>query len=129
VCWPSSGSEAERFIVSIEKWREQLRRGGLELAILLAVVKGPRYGLEIIEHLKQFSDLVLAEGTVYPILARLTAEGCLSAEWNASESPHPRKYYRLTKRGSERLDLMKQHWRDFNAKIARLMEAAEQGRS
>ena len=114
--------------MKLENWQEQLRRGGLELAILLAVAGVPRYGLEIIEHLRRFTDLVVAEGTIYPILARLTAEGFLSAEWNASEASHPRKYYRLTTRGGERLEMMASHWRAFNAKIARLMEDAQERR-
>lgn len=114
--------------MTLEGWQEQLRRGGLDLAILLAVARGPRYGLEIIRHLETFTDLVVTEGTVYPILGRLTAEGLLRAEWNATEAAHPRKYYRLTSRGRERLDLMAAHWREFIAKIARLMEAAQERR-
>jgi PadR family transcriptional regulator, regulatory protein PadR len=112
--------------VTLDRWQEQLRRGGLDLAILLAVAKGPRYGLEIIRHLEQFTDLVVTEGTVYPILSRLSADGLLKAEWNASDAPHPRKYYRLTDRGRKRLDVMTAHWKDFIAKIARLMEAAQE---
>jgi PadR family transcriptional regulator PadR len=115
--------------VTLEGWQEQLRRGGLDLAILLAVAQGPRYGLEIIRHLEQFTDLVVTEGTVYPILARLTADGLLKAEWNASEAPHPRKYYRLTECGRKRLELMAAHWKEFIAKIARLMEAAQERHS
>jgi PadR family transcriptional regulator PadR len=112
--------------VTLERWQEQLRRGGLDLAILLAVARGPRYGLEIIRHLEQLTDLVVTEGTVYPILGRLTADGLLKAEWNASEAPHPRKYYRLTERGHKRLELMTTHWKEFIAKIARLMRAAQE---
>ena len=63
----------------------------------------PRYGLEVIRHLEETSDLVLLEGTVYPILARLTRDGLLEAEWNSEEASHPRKYYRLTERGRRRL--------------------------
>jgi PadR family transcriptional regulator PadR len=97
------------------------------LAILLTVANGPRYGLEIIRHLEEFTDLVITEGTVYPILGRLTAEGLLTAEWNASEGPHPRKYYRLTDSGRERLAVMAAHWKTFIAKIARLIDAAGGG--
>ena len=69
----------------LDRWREQIRRGGLELAILVALSGAPRYGLEVIRHLEDASDLVLLEGTVYPILARLTRDGLLKAEWNAEE--------------------------------------------
>ena len=106
-----------------DPWTEQLRRGGLELAILLTVAPGERYGLEIIRHLQEFTDLVVTEGTIYPILGRLARDGLLAAEWNANGS-HPRKYYRLTATGRDRLSMMVDHWRAFASKIDRLMHAA-----
>jgi PadR family transcriptional regulator PadR len=109
----------------LDTWREQLRRGSLDLAILLAVSPGPRYGLAIIQHLEAFTDLVITEGTIYPILGRLTREGLLAAEWVEGEAPHPRKYYRLTRLGTARLAEMKDQWRAFADKIGRLMAAAE----
>jgi PadR family transcriptional regulator PadR len=97
-------------------WQEQLRRGSLDLAILLTVSAGPRYGL---------TDLVITEGTIYPILGRLTREGLLAAEWVEGEAPHARKYYRLTRLGVKRLAEMKDQWRVFAGKIGRLIAAAE----
>jgi PadR family transcriptional regulator, regulatory protein PadR len=110
--------------VTLENWQEQIRRGGLELAILLAVAREPRYGLDIIRHLEAFTDLVITEGTVYPMLARLTRDGVLKAEWVANEAPHPRKYYRLTEPGRQVLDQMLAHWDAFSEKIGRLIRAA-----
>ena len=111
--------------MSHETWQEQLRRGGLDLAILLTLSAGPRYGLAIIQHLEAFTDLVVTEGTIYPILGRLAREGLLASEWVEGEAPHPRKYYRLTKTGATRLVEMKTEWRAFSDKIGRLLEAAE----
>jgi len=111
--------------MSHETWQEQLRRGSLDLAILLAVSSGPRYGLAIIQHLEAFPDLVVTEGTIYPILGRLTREGLLDARWVEGEAPHARKYYRLTKTGAKRVDQMKKEWREFVHKIERLIDAAE----
>jgi len=111
--------------MSAETWQEQLRRGSLDLAILLSVASGPRYGLAIIQHLEAFTDLVVTEGTIYPILGRLTREGWLDAYWVEDEAPHPRKYYRLTRTGVRRLAEMKAQWRTFTKKIERLMDAAE----
>jgi PadR family transcriptional regulator PadR len=108
----------------LETWLEQLRRGTLDLAILLTVSTGPRYGLAIIQHLEAFTDLVVTEGTIYPILGRLTREGLLDAYWVEDESPHPRKYYRLTRAGAKRLAHMKSEWESFAGKIGRLMNAA-----
>src|SRR6266567_2215580 len=93
--------------MSRETWQEQLRRGSLDLAILLTVSAGPRYGLAIIQHLEAFTDLVVTEGTIYPILGRLTRDGLLEAEWVEGEAPHARKYYRLTRLGAKRLADMK----------------------
>jgi len=53
--------------MSHETWQEQLRRGSLDLAILLTVSAGPRYGLAIIQHLEAFTDLVVTEGrSIHP---------------------------------------------------------------
>ena len=111
--------------MSHETWHEQLRRGSLDLAILLTVSPGPRYGLAIIQHLEAFTDLVVSEGTIYPILARLTREGFLEANWVEGEAPHARKYYQLTRAGAARLAEMKAEWRAFTGKIGRLIDAAE----
>ncbi len=111
--------------MSHETWQEQLRRGSLDLAILLTVSAGPRYGLAIIQHLEAFTDLVVTEGTIYPILGRLTRDGLLEAQWVEGEAPHPRKYYRLTRVGAKRLADMKNEWRAFAGKIDRLMIASE----
>jgi PadR family transcriptional regulator PadR len=108
----------------LETWLEQLRRGTLDLAILLTVSTGPHYGLAIIQHLEAFTDLVVTEGTIYPILGRLTREGLLDAYWVEDEAPHPRKYYRLTRQGAKRLAHMKDEWESFAGKIDRLMNAA-----
>ncbi len=110
--------------MNLEAWHEQLRRGGLELAILLALAPGERYGLEIIRHLEALTDLVVTEGTIYPLLARLTRDGLVKAEWVAGESAHPRKYYKLTERGRRTLETMCDDWRTFVRKIDRLMEAS-----
>jgi PadR family transcriptional regulator PadR len=114
-------------VVKDGSWEEQLRRGGLELAIMLSLAPGSKYGLEIIKHLQATTDLVVAEGTIYPILARLTKEGLLAAAWTAEAGPHPRKYYRLTERGRRELRYMAGHWREFAHKMERLLEAAGGG--
>jgi len=111
--------------MSHETWQEQLRRGTLDLAILLTVSTGPRYGLAIIQHLETFTDLVVTEGTIYPILGRLTRDGLLDGNWVEDESPHPRKYYTLTRLGARRLATMIAEWRTFVGKIDRLMQAAK----
>ena len=116
--------EASRVETALVNWREQVRRGGLDLAVLLAIAPGPRYGLEIIRHLEAETTLVVAEGTIYPILARLTRDGLVDAEWVTGEGAHPRKYYRLTPGGEAQLKSRMEHWDDFVEKIARLSAGA-----
>jgi PadR family transcriptional regulator, regulatory protein PadR len=108
---------------AIDAWQEQLRRGGLEMAVMLAVAAGPRYGLEIIRHLDDERDLTLPEGTIYPLLSRLTRDGFVLGEWRATE-PHPRKYYTLTPRGRRRLTEMCGAWRAFAGKMNKLIAEA-----
>lgn len=108
----------------LDKWREQLRRGGLELAILLSVSSTPRYGLEIIRYLQESTDLVVTEGTIYPILGRLTRGEIVEAEWISEETPHPRKYYRLSTLGRKALGEMLDHWKSFRSKIDHLVKTA-----
>ena len=54
------------------------------------------YGLEILRRLESDSDLIVSEGTVYPLLSRLKALGLAQSEWVESDAGHPRKYYALT---------------------------------
>jgi PadR family transcriptional regulator PadR len=113
--------------MALEQWQEQLRRGTLELAVLLVVAPGRRYGLEIIRQLEA-ADLVLTEGVIYPILARLSKDGLVTSEWVSDEGPHPRKYYRLTARGRTRMQMMCGEFRTFTGRIERLMRVAENER-
>jgi len=106
---------------SVDKWEVQLRKGCLELAILASLWGGRLYGLELLRVLEKESDLVITEGTVYPLLSRLRAEGLLDAEWVEAELGHPRKYYRLTAAGRRRAVAMAQIWSRFSAKLDGLL--------
>lgn len=101
----------------LDKWEVQIRKGCLELAILAAVWSKARYGLEILRELADAADLVVPEGTVYPLLSRLKAEGLLESEWVEAEGGHPRKYYRLTASGRRRAVQMAHFWSTFTAKL------------
>lgn len=105
----------------MDKWEVQLRKGCLELAILASLWPGRLYGLEILRLLEQDSDLVITEGTVYPLLSRLKAEGLLDSEWVEAEAGHPRKYYRLTPAGRRRVVAMGRIWSRFSASLNRLL--------
>jgi PadR family transcriptional regulator len=104
-----------------DKWEVQLRKGCLELAILASLWSGKLYGLEILRHLAQTSDLVVPEGTVYPLLGRLKAEGWVESEWVEADAGHPRKYYRLTASGRRRALEMLRSWTAFSSSLDRLL--------
>jgi PadR family transcriptional regulator PadR len=104
-----------------EKWEVQLRKGCLELAILAALWNGKLYGLEILRHLENGSDLIVSEGTVYPLLSRLKALGLLQSEWVESDGGHPRKYYQLTAAGKQRALEMARVWSEFSTRLSKLL--------
>lgn len=114
----SKGSESE----TPDRWEAQLRKGALEMAALASLWRGRLYGLEIIRFLEGKSQLILSEGTIYPILNRLKAEGLLTSEWVEAEAGHPRKYYSLTDPGRQRLVQMAQAWASFAGGLTRLLE-------
>ena len=105
-----------------DRWEAQLRKGALEMAALASLWRGRLYGLEIIRFLEGQSQLILSEGTIYPILNRLKAEGLLTSEWVEAEAGHPRKYYSLTDPGRQRLVQMAQAWASFAGGLTRLLE-------
>ena len=107
---------------SPDRWEAQLRKGALEMAALASLWRGRLYGLEIIRFLEQHSRLVLAEGTIYPILNRLKAEGMLTSDWVEAEAGHPRKYYALTEPGRTRLRQMAEAWANFAGGLSQLLE-------
>lgn len=106
---------------SAEKWEVQLRKGCLELAILASLWGGPLYGLEILRGLESDSDLIVSEGTIYPLLSRLKSLGLVDSEWVESEGGHPRKYYRLTGPGRQRALEMSRVWRQFSSSMSKLL--------
>jgi PadR family transcriptional regulator PadR len=105
-----------------DRWEAQLRKGALEMAALASLWRGRLYGLEIIRFLETQSRLVLAEGTIYPILNRLKADALLASEWVEADAGHPRKYYSLTPAGRERLRLMATAWVDFSTGLNQLIQ-------
>ena len=109
-------------IDAAEKWEVQLRKGSLELAILAALWGGRLYGLEILRNLETHSELIVVEGTVYPLLNRLKALGLVESEWVESGSGHPRKYYQLTTNGRQRALEMTRVWMKFSSSMNGLLE-------
>jgi PadR family transcriptional regulator PadR len=106
---------------SSENWETQIRKGWLELAILACIWEERLYGLDILRRLQTHSDLLLAEGTIYPILGRLKRDGWIDSKWVESEAGHPRKYYWLTAAGRRRAVAMARYTSTFIASIDALI--------
>jgi transcriptional regulator len=95
-------------------------KGHLDALILATLRDGPAHGYAVIEELKQRSGGVfeLAEGTVYPVLHRLEADGLLTSAWSTAAGRR-RRVYRLTRRGRAALVAQRGDWQSF----ARAVEA------
>ena len=99
---------------SLENWKTQIRKGYLELCILLVIQQKKRvYGFDLIEQLAK-SSIDLKEGTLYPLLNRMSADGLLSSEWDTENvKGHPRKFYSLTKDGAKFLDQLRNEFTEM----------------
>ena len=83
-----------------EQLATQLRKGFLAYCVLKVCSHQPQYTSDIIAKLRQ-AELVVVEGTIYPLLSRLQKDGLLVHEWQESEQGPPRKYYKTTDYGDE----------------------------
>ena len=86
----------------IENNKTQMRRGVLEYSILLILASGDEYASSIIQKLKDV-NIIVAEGTTYPLLIRLKKLGLLTYRWEESPQGPPRKYYMITELGKAQL--------------------------
>ena len=94
----------------------------LEEEALSAVVGVSRTPVrEALRRLESDSDLVVSEGTIYPLLSRLTALGLVGSEWVESDAGHPRKYYALTRAGKQRAVEMTATWTRFSSRMSKLL--------
>ncbi len=104
--------------MNIDNIRAQMRKGILELCILSILdCHGQCYATEMIEHMKR-ANLLVVEGTVYPLLARLKNEEYLSYTWVESTSGPPRKYYQLTDKGRLLLNGLREVWAELQSAVA-----------
>ena len=91
-----------------KNWMTQIKKGYLELCVLnLIQTQGRLYGFQLIKLLEQ-NGIFTKEGTVYPLLNRMTQDQILSATWETQDvKGHPRKFYSLSKAGLGILEEMK----------------------
>lgn len=95
-----------------ENAKAQMRKGILEYCILSILEQGDAYASDIINRLKE-SQLIVVEGTLYPLLTRQKNAGLLSYRWEESTQGPPRKYYALTPDGKEFLNELDIAWNEL----------------
>lgn len=98
-----------------------LRRGALEYCVLALLQEGQLYGLDIARRLGAEGTLMAAEGTLYPLLARLRGEGLVTTVWKESTAGPPRRYYTLTDEGRLALDRFHKVWPRFRDAVDALL--------
>jgi PadR family transcriptional regulator, regulatory protein PadR len=101
-----------------EKARSQMRKGVLEYCILSIIKNNEAYASDILDRLKE-AELIVVEGTLYPLLTRLKNEGLLNYRWEESTSGPPRKYYGLTEEGQDFLRALDTAWTELVAAVER----------
>lgn len=102
-----------------EQLATQLRKGFLAYCVLKVCSHEPKYTSDIIAELRN-AELVVVEGTIYPLLSRLQKDNLLRHEWQESEQGPPRKYYKTTEYGDEVIAQTAKKIIDLNATLKKL---------
>ena len=105
--------------INVDNTKAQMRKGILEYCVLLILSRGDSYAPKIIAELKN-AQMIVVEGTLYPILTRQKNQGLLSYRWEESPQGPPRKYYILTDKGREALAQLDASWDELIGQIAQI---------
>jgi len=97
----------------------QLKKGVLVPCVLALLSKGDSYGYDIAARLAEAIDM--GEGTIYPLMRRLQNDGLVETYLEESASGPPRKYYRLTDAGREKLAAQKVEWASFATAVQEIL--------
>jgi PadR family transcriptional regulator, regulatory protein PadR len=98
----------------------QFKKGVLNLCVLVLLEKKDRYGYELVQKISD--QIAISEGSVYPLLRRLTKEGYFTTYLQESTEGPPRKYYQLTEAGRTYLHEQLAEWKSFTAGVNQLIE-------
>ena len=114
--------------MNIDNAKSQMRKGMLEYCIMLLLRHRAAYASDIIARLKE-AELIVVEGTLYPLLTRLKKDGLLSYEWQESTQGPPRKYYSLTDDGVAMLHELDKAWQEIAHTVGVLKDARQDANS
>lgn len=103
----------------------QFKKGVLELVVMIVVSKEDIYGYELV---KQVCNIVhVNEGTIYPLLKRMTNEFIFETYLQESTEGPPRKYYRITAHGIKVMKQLKTEWIEFSSSINKFIGESKEG--
>lgn len=111
--------------INVDNIKAQMRKGILEYCILSILSEGDAYASSIINELKA-SEMIVVEGTLYPLLTRQKNQELLSYRWEESTQGPPRKYYSITDKGKAVLAELDNVWADLVSTIARIRKDQNQ---
>ncbi|NLM05866.1 MAG: PadR family transcriptional regulator [Tissierellia bacterium] len=97
----------------------QFKKGVLELCVLSMLTRRDFYGYEIVDHISEY--ITISEGTIYPLLRRFDKEGYVETYLEESTGGPARKYYRLTAKGEETYEELKEEWFSFVDNVNQLV--------
>ena len=101
----------------------QFKKGVLELCVLVVLCRKDYYGYNLVQAISRKIDI--SEGTIYPILRRLTKEGLFTTYLKESEEGPPRKYYQVTDKGREYTEELLGEWNQFVGGVTSIIEEEE----
>ncbi len=101
----------------------QFKKGVMELLVLIFVSKKDKYGYELVEEVSRVVNV--NEGTIYPILKRLTNERYFETYLKESTEGPSRKYYHLTVLGERRLNEILSEWKKFESSVNKFIKESE----
>ncbi len=99
----------------------QLRRGVIGPCILALLSERSRYGLELVSELNAAGQLLSSQGTIYPLMNRLSEAGMVTSSWKLSDSERPRRYYEITDLGRGELLEFRAEWAHFSAAVTGIL--------
>jgi PadR family transcriptional regulator PadR len=105
--------------MDLENNKAQMRKGILEYCILSVLSRNSCYASDIIKELKE-AEVIVVEGTLYPLLTRQKNAGLLSYRWEESQQGPPRKYYELTEAGRIYLEDLDKSWQALVESVNRI---------
>ena len=101
----------------------QFKKGVLELCVLVLLRHKDRYGYELVQNISDKFEI--SEGSVYPLLRRLTKEGYFTTYLKESTEGPSRKYYHLTEKGREYMKHLVQEWQEFSVAVNEIIKDGE----